>query len=106
MVDSLEAEGKNYLAQIDSLKEKNKQAKQHNEKLVTKMPEKVTKKSIGEDVSKSLLNLDQEALSPIVNLLDDEQLVGLYNSASNMQRAKLLRSLKPEKAATVLKKVM
>lgn len=58
------------------------------------------------EVSKSLLNMDEDELAPIINLLDDNRLVSLYNAASNMQRAKLLRTLKPDRAAKILKKVM
>lgn len=59
-----------------------------------------------EAISKSLLRMDEDALSPIVNLLEDEQLISIYNSGSSLQREKLLRALEPEKAAEILKKVM
>lgn len=59
-----------------------------------------------EEISKSLLRMDEEALAPILDLLDDDQLVRLYKSSSNMQRQKLLQSLEPKKAADLLKKVM
>lgn len=59
-----------------------------------------------EEISKSLLRMDEEALAPILDLLDDDQLVQLYKSSSNMQRQKLLQSLEPKKAADLLKKVM
>lgn len=59
-----------------------------------------------EAISKSLLRMDEDALSPIVNLLEDQQLISLYNTGSSLQREKLLRALEPEKAAEILKKVM
>jgi preprotein translocase subunit YajC len=104
-VDSLKTLETDYVAQIDSLEGQISLVQEEKEVIKTEVPEKITAKNL-EDVSKSLLNLDEEELAPIVNLLEDKQLVGLYNSASNMQRAKLLRSLKPDKAATILKKVM
>lgn len=59
-----------------------------------------------ESTVKSLLNLDEDALSPIVNKLNYNQLLVLYKKASSMQREKLLKSLSPDKAAEILKKVM
>lgn len=59
-----------------------------------------------EAISKSLLRMDEDALSPIVNLLEDEQLISIYNTGSSLQREKLLRALEPKKAAEILKKVM
>ncbi len=105
-VDSLKTLETSYISQIDSLEEQITQVQEEKEEIKPEeLPEEITANNL-EDISKSLLNLDEDALSPIVNLLEDKQLVGLYNSANNMQRAKLLRSLKPDKAATILKKVM
>lgn len=59
-----------------------------------------------QEISKSLLRLDEDALSPIVNLLGDDQLISIYKSGSSLQRQKLLQSLEPKKAAEILKKVM
>lgn len=107
IVDSLKTLETTYISQLDSLEEHIAQIQEEEEEEINskELPEEITAENL-EDVSKSLLNLDEDALSPIVNLLEDKQLVGLYNSANNMQRAKLLRSLKPDKAATILKKVM
>ena len=55
---------------------------------------------------KSLLNLDEEELAPIVRQLSNEQLVRLYNSAGNIQREKLLRSLSADRAAILMEKIM
>lgn len=55
---------------------------------------------------KSLLNLDEESLSPILNQMTNEQLVRLYGGAGNIQREKLLRSLDPERAAKLMTEVM
>ena len=57
-------------------------------------------------VARSLLNLDEDELGPIVNRLSDKLLVDLYQSSRTIQREKLLRSLEPGKAATLLRRVM
>jgi hypothetical protein len=58
------------------------------------------------DASKSLLSLEENSLGPIVNLLDEDQLINLYKHGSTRQREKLLRTLDPKKAAAILKRVM
>lgn len=57
-------------------------------------------------IAKSLLTLDEEQLGPILNRLPDDQLVELYKSSSNIRRSKLMSSLDPGKAATLLRRVM
>lgn len=58
------------------------------------------------EISKSLLRLEEEELALILNRLSDNLLVELYNTSSNMQREKLLRSLEPNKAASLLRRIM
>lgn len=58
------------------------------------------------DISRSLLELDEEELSPILDRLDNYELIGLYKSANNMQRSKMLRSLGSDKAAVILKEII
>lgn len=58
------------------------------------------------DISRSLLELDEEELSPILDRLDNDELIGLYKSANNMQRSKMLRSLGSDKAAVILKEII
>jgi predicted nuclease with TOPRIM domain len=58
------------------------------------------------DRVKSFLNLEEEELSPIVRQLSDEQLIRLYNSAGNIQREKLLRSLSADRAAKLMERIM
>jgi len=55
---------------------------------------------------KSLLNLDEEELAPIIREMDQGQLVRLYQNAGTIQREKLLRSLEPKRAAALMKEVM
>lgn len=55
---------------------------------------------------KSLLNLDEEELAPIIRELEKSQLVRLYQSGGTIQREKLLRSLEPQRAARLMSEVM
>ena len=55
---------------------------------------------------KSLLNLDEEQLAPIVNELSDRQLMRLYEGSGTMQRRKLLRSLEPKRAAKLMTELL
>lgn len=55
---------------------------------------------------KSLLNLDEEELAPIVSKLSNDHLIRLYKSAGNIQREKLLRSLTAERAAVLMERIM
>lgn len=117
-------------ATIDSLKTLNEQLKQEFEdslKAIQEMqPENIEQATVeaetisdeitdentsvaGEDFTervKSLLNLDEESLSPILNKMTNEQLVRLYGGAGGIQREKLLRSLDPERAAKLMTEVM
>ena len=113
-IDSLESREGMYLANIDSLSVQ--VAELVNRPIPKPDPKKAAKKAQDEEekesdkkveeIAKTLLNLDEEELDPIANLLSESQLVDLYASASKSQREKLLRVLKPEKAANILKKVM
>ena len=67
--------------------------------------EGIPQEEFGERI-KSLLNLDNEDLTPIVNEMTDGQLVRLYKGGSSIQRKKLLRSLDPKRAAKLMTKVM
>ena len=58
------------------------------------------------EMVKSLLNLDEQQLSPIVNKLSKEQLIRLYKGAGTIQREKLLRSLDPDRAAKLMTEIM
>lgn len=58
------------------------------------------------DKVKSFLNLDEEELAPIASKLSNDELVRLYKGGGTIQREKLLRSLKPERAAEIMKEIM
>lgn len=104
--DSLNGDINTYQSVIDSLSTQIKSLKEY--KAQNKIPKKDPDfiKIESETIAKSLLKLDVDALSPIVNLLEDKQLIKLYSTASTVEQEKLLRALKPEKAARILKEVM
>lgn len=116
-VDSLQRQTINYQTKIDSLTKSNKYKQQLIDSLRQAL--KNTKESMkklsaykqqhavsAKEASKSLLNLRENSLGPIVNLLSKNQLISLYKDATDQQRQKLLRTLKPQKAAAILKEVM
>lgn len=55
---------------------------------------------------KSLLNLEEDDLGPILSQLTNQQLVRLYKNGGNIQREKILRALKSEKAARLMTEIM
>lgn len=116
-IDSLNQIVTNQRKEIKSLTEKYKHRKQMIDSLtralknkknaLRKMASTQQRHSVSvKKASQSLLNLGQRELAPIVNLLDTDQLMNLYRNASSRQRQKLLRTLKPKKAAVIMKKVM
>ncbi|SMO81610.1 hypothetical protein [Gracilimonas mengyeensis] len=58
------------------------------------------------DRVKSLLNLDEDELAPILEKMSQEQLVRLYFGGGTIQREKILRSLKSDKAAKLMTEIM
>ncbi|WP_421774977.1 hypothetical protein [Gracilimonas sp.] len=55
---------------------------------------------------KSLLNLEEDDLAPILEKMTNEQLVRLYNGGGTIQREKILRSLNSGKAAKLMTEIM
>lgn len=55
---------------------------------------------------KSLLNLEEDDLGPILEKMTNEQLVRLYNGGGTIQREKILRSLNSDKAAKLMTEIM
>ncbi len=58
------------------------------------------------DRVKSLLNLEEDELAPILEKMTSTQLVRLYTEAGNTQREKILRALKSDRAAKLITEVM
>jgi hypothetical protein len=65
----------------------------------------ITEEEFADNI-KSLLSLDDENLSPIINEMNDQQLIRLYKAGNSLQRKKLLRTLKSKRAANLMTEVM
>ncbi|HLR77330.1 MAG TPA: hypothetical protein VK106_06685 [Balneolaceae bacterium] len=105
VIDSLRKEDSSHQKLLDSLKKELESTVQEESGTEPAINKNLNNISITE-TAKSLLSLEEGELAPIVDLLDESQLLNLYMEASTRQRKKLLRTLKPKKAATILKKVM
>jgi len=57
-------------------------------------------------LSQTIAKLDVESLSPILNLLTDEELVQLYLASEENRRSKILEALNPEKAGKLIRRVL
>lgn len=116
LIDSLQIVNEELLAEIEELREAAEEAEEwadfdpeNPEEFVAAAEEVADRVEMDEEVAervKSLLNLDEEELGPIVNQLSNDHLVRLYVGGGNIQREKLLRSLNPERAAEIMKKIM
>lgn len=58
------------------------------------------------DRVKSLLNLEENELAPILDKMSSDQLVRLYREAGNTQREKILRVLNSDRAARLITEIM
>ncbi|MBP3191939.1 hypothetical protein [Natronogracilivirga saccharolytica] len=119
-LESLHSENAELMSRIDSLDNENEKLKAELADLESAEPQPADEAGIpaangttitmdDEDFAervKSLLNLDEEELAPIVQNMEDSQLVRLYRSAGSIQREKLLRSLAPDRAAKLMNEVM
>lgn len=56
--------------------------------------------------AESLLGLDDDELSPILQEMTDGQLIRLFEGGNSLQKKKLLRSLESKRAANLMSKVM
>lgn len=114
-VDSLRNREDLLLIRIDSLQEANGSLREELENMADKIIESqqetvqnsviAANEEFAERV-KSLLNLDEEELGPIIERMSKEQLVRLYREGGNIQREKILRSLQPDRAAELIQEVM
>lgn len=62
--------------------------------------------AFSEEHNRSLLNLDDEELRPILSQLNELQIKAIYADASSMQREKILRNLSPASAARLLSAII
>lgn len=58
------------------------------------------------DRVKSLLNLEEDEMAPILEKMTSQQLVQLYREAGNTQREKMLKALSSDRAARLITEVM
>lgn len=97
VIDSLQTEVNNQLAIADSLMA-----------LPLQAPDEI--EVIGEErfneMVKSLLNLEDDELSPILQKFNNKQLVKLYKNGGSRQREKILRALNADRAARLMTEVM
>lgn len=106
------------LARIDSLSDVNRSLEEEIERLSAgpsaagssltagSVSQVVEDEEAFEERVKSLLNLDEEELAPIVSKMNNQQLSRLYKGGGTIQREKLLRSLNPERAAELMSEIM
>lgn len=94
-----------YEAAIDSLHRELSQIKDEYEQRLRDQESSFKNEEL-ESTAKTLLNLEQETLTPIANQLEHEQLMKLYRAANNMQKQKLLGALKPDKASKIIKQAL
>lgn len=57
-------------------------------------------------IAQSIGRLDQESLGPVLNLLNDEELLQLYNASEENRRNRILEALDPEKASKLIRSVI
>ncbi|MEX1213281.1 MAG: hypothetical protein WEA36_10580 [Balneolaceae bacterium] len=109
-----------FIAQIDSLEEENRLLKEDVRRLESNLApdssgstpvvaEAGPTEEAGEAFAqriKSLLNLDEREMGPILDRLNQDQLIRIYKEAGNMQREKILRSLSTDRSAQLITEVM
>lgn len=93
LIDSLYAEIDQLEMKVDSLQN------------AESMEEKVDPAQFTERI-KSLLNLEDDELSPILENLTNNQIVRLYYAGGTIQRQKILRALEAKKAAEIMTEIM
>ena len=105
-IDIVQAENARLHSVVDSLFTeletlKKAQAEQEKVKPISELsPEEFSQRV------KSLLNLEEEDLAPILERMTNKQLVRLYNGGGTIQREKILRSLNSDKAAKLMTEIM
>lgn len=91
--------------QMDSLRSVNDSLKQELAGKVDPGSAEISEEEFAENV-KSLLDLDVEELSPILNKMEDEKLEQIFKAGSGLQRKKLLRSMESDRAAKLMTEVL
>lgn len=106
-----------FLGQIDSLKRQNQELSEQIRQLESELAaeaEEERSDTVAMEASheafqeriKSLLNLDERQMGPILERLSRDQLIRIYNEAGNMQREKILRALSTDRSVELISEVM
>lgn len=114
-LDEIAEEKMTHLSELPA-QQREEQPSDESGPVAEQQPERVAMETVAEvieeeqepfaDRVKSLLNLDEDELSPILVKMNNDQLVRLYRNAGNIQREKLLRSLNPDRAALLMESIM
>ena len=86
---------------LESAKQSEVAPQQANNSSPTAMSDEAFKERV-----KSLLNLEEDDMAPILEKMTKEQLVQLYREAGNTQREKILRALNSDRAAQLITEIM
>jgi hypothetical protein len=104
-IDSLERLVYVLSARLEGLAEREVPQQQANPQQQVASAEELEEETF-QDRVKSLLNLEEDEMAPILDKMTGEQLVRLYREAGNTQREKILRALNSDRAARLITEVM
>ena len=104
-IDSLERLVYVLSARLEGLSEREVPQQQDNQQQQVASAEQLEEEAFKDRV-KSLLNLEENEMAPILERMTSEQLVRLYREAGNTQREKILRALNSDRAARLITEVM
>ncbi len=108
-IDTLQHEVDSLTTVNDSLEQQlangEKEEAQTDENTSGEDTTEISEEEFSENI-KSLLDLDGESLSPILNKMSDEKLEQIFRAASGLQRKKLLRSMESDRAAKLMTEVL
>ncbi len=104
-IDSLERLVYVLSARLEGLAEREVPQQQSNPQQQVASTEELEEEAFKDRV-KSLLNLEENEMAPILEKMTSQQLVRLYREAGNTQREKILRALNSDRAARLITEVM
>jgi flagellar motility protein MotE (MotC chaperone) len=76
------------------------------EKLQTQLTGSLDKNARAKDIAKTLSSMKSKAMAPILNKLDDETVMLIYNQTSKTSRSTILAALSEERAAKITSKLI
>ena len=104
-IDSLERLVYVLSARLEGLAEREIRQQQNNSQQQIASTAELEEEAFKDRV-KSLLNLEENEMAPILEKMTSQQLVRLYREAGNTQREKILRALNSDRAARLITEVM